>query len=308
MSKNDHGQRTEAAAAAPAAAHGGLVYHGKLQLRDAAAALAEHAERNGDFPVRRVEIYRRDVVVRKDAKAVPPEGGKPEGAVITEFSDESMRRAVFFAKNCDADFHSMITLTYPGEFPLDGRRVKTHLESFRQDFLKRYQRRGIWWLEFQKRGAPHFHIVTEVDLRECGDLTVKRRSGRRRGDSYLTCQDEETWLSRRWYAIVGSGDPRHLLAGVSWEVVEQTEGAIRYMATHGAKRKQKQVPKEYLGVGRFWGKIGKLRVDREGIATVDAAELFRVYGCDALSSRGRVKKYLYDAAGKFSFDEYAGFY
>ncbi|GAT32998.1 hypothetical protein TSACC_21403 [Terrimicrobium sacchariphilum] len=76
----------------------------------------------------------------------------------------------------------------------------------------------------------------------------------------------------------------------------------------GAKRKQKEVPKEYLGVGRFWGKIGKLKLYMEGVATVDAAEVFRAYGCDALSSRGRVKKYLYDAAGKFSFDEYAGLY
>ena len=77
-------------------------------------------------------------------------------------------------------------------------------------------------------------------------------------------------------------------------------GAIRYMATHGAKRKQKQVPKEYLSVGRFGGKIGKLHVDREGIATVDAAEVSRAYGCNALSSRVRVKKHLYDAARKFS--------
>lgn len=279
-------------------------------MKGAAAVLAEHAINNGDCPVIRAEIYRRDVVLRKDFKGKPPKGGKPAGAIITEFSDESLRAGLFVVKNCDCDFWSIITLTYPSVFPCDGRKVKAHLRAFREDYLKKYQRRGFWWLEFQRRGAPHFHILSEVDLQECGDLVLKRRRGKlnRGADSYLTHPPDEEWLAERWYRIVRSGDEKHRLAGVSWEAVEKSEGALRYMATHGAKRSQKKVPAEYLNVGRFWGRIGKIRVDRDGIATVNSEEVFQVYGQDALSSRGRVKKYLYDAAGKFSYDDYAGLY
>jgi len=310
----ERGHGTEAAAAAPDPARAGLVYHGKLQQkaphRGAFSVLAEHAINNGDSPVIRAEIYRRDVVLRKDFKGKPPKGGKPPGSVITEFTDESLRAGLFVVKNCDCDFWSMMTLTYPAEFPCNGQLVKYHLEDFRRHYLKRYQRRGFWFLEFQRRGAPHFHILSEVDLQECGDLVLKRRKGKwnRGADSYLTCPSEEDWLADRWYRVVGSGDPKHLLAGVSWEAVEKTEGAIRYMATHGAKRSQKKVPSDYQNVGRPWGRIGKIRVDRDGIATVNSEEVFQAYGQDALSSRGRVKKYLYDAAGKFTFDEYAGLY
>jgi len=40
-----------------------------------------------------------------------------------------------------------------------------------------------------------------------------------------------------------------------------------------------------------------------GVSTVDSVGVFEAVGSDALSSRGRLKKYLYDAAGKFSLDE-----
>lgn len=139
-------------------------------------------------------------------------------------------------------------------------------------------------------------------MAECGDIVCKRRNGRRAGQSYLTCQEEETWLARRWFKIVGSGDEKHLRAGVAWEVVEKTEGALRYAAAHAGKRKQKFVPKVFQNVGRFWGKIGDIRLERVGVSTVDTVGVFEAVGSDGLSSRGRVKKYLYDAAGKFSLD------
>lgn len=58
------------------------------------------------------------------------------------------------------NFHaSFITLTYGQQFPTPSL-AKRHLDNF----LKRIHRRwrycsGFWRFEFQKRGAPHFHII-----------------------------------------------------------------------------------------------------------------------------------------------------
>ncbi|MDZ7808806.1 MAG: hypothetical protein U5K71_17105 [Gracilimonas sp.] len=54
-----------------------------------------------------------------------------------------------------------VTLTYPKRFPSDGVTHKTDLDVF----IKRIQRKFgeglelLWKLEFQKRGAPHYHII-----------------------------------------------------------------------------------------------------------------------------------------------------
>lgn len=287
---------------AVAVASSGLVNHAILQPGTAALVMAAHAKTNRDYEVVAVEIYRRDCIVKKVSPGTVSREPSKRGAVV-EFSDKSMRKVVFVAKNCDCDFPSMITLTYPGEFPTDGRKVKKNLEAFRRVFLRRYQRRGLWWLEFQLRGAPHFHILCEVDLVDCGELVCRRRSGKRRDSSYMTSNDEEKWIARQWYEIVGSGDERHLRAGVAWEVIEKSDGALRYAAAHAAKRKQKDVPSGFSSVGRFWGVFGKVRVQREGVCRATAAEVFQAYGVEALSSRGRVRKYLYDGKDKFSYGE-----
>jgi hypothetical protein len=59
----------------------------------------------------------------------------------------------------------MLTLTYPGDWLAvapNGEAVKRHLAAL----AKRYERVWgeplvcIWKLEFQARGAPHFHLST----------------------------------------------------------------------------------------------------------------------------------------------------
>lgn len=52
-----------------------------------------------------------------------------------------------------------ITLTYPKHFP-DARTAKTHLFSLLKRIARHYpQASGFWRLEFQTRGAPHFHLI-----------------------------------------------------------------------------------------------------------------------------------------------------
>lgn len=183
-----------------------------------------------------IEIYKQDVVVRRygtPARKDPPPRGE-----ITQWSKKSRQRLAFVATNTDVKFRTMITLTYPQEFPSDGQTVKRHLDSF----LKWLRRETggmdyLWFLEFQKRGAPHFHILYSAQW-----------DRRRREEKALRFR-----VSCAWYRIVGSGDIKHLWAGCRTERIRKENGARNYAVKYASKMQQKTVPEGYRNVGRLWG-------------------------------------------------------
>lgn len=139
----------------------------------------------------------------------------------------------------------MVTLTYPEVFPTDGQVAKAHLKRFRERWRCRYGKpRGMWKLEFQQRGAPHFHLF--VGLPESED-------------------ELRAWLLQQWYEAVGSGDERHLYHGVDisrwrWGALGESRARVgEYFARHGAKgwqSYQNRVPVGYVSPGQFWGVWG----------------------------------------------------
>ncbi|MFA7346054.1 MAG: hypothetical protein WC003_17280 [Terrimicrobiaceae bacterium] len=195
----------------------------------------------------------------------------------------------------------MITLTYPAEFPTNGREVKRNFNFFRKRLLRRFPGiRGVWFLEFQKRGAPHFHILVSIKMNEHGEIHERtRRRGKQGPKSYKTVVTLEAMISEWWFTIVGSKDKKHLAAGCSWEMIENSDGALRYAAAHASKPNQKIVPKTFVEVGRFWGVIGKVEVPVVKTFIGDSAEVLARVGHHGISSKGRLKKYLWDSAGKF---------
>ncbi|MFA7345701.1 MAG: hypothetical protein WC003_15485 [Terrimicrobiaceae bacterium] len=221
--------------------------------------------------------------------------------MITEFSEQSRYRLLHTVKNADCDFFCMVTLTYPAQWESDGRKVKLHLRAF----IERMRRKwpaidGVWFLEFQKRGAPHFHLLLSLKLWEMGLLVERTRLHNKLGKrQYRTVAGVQEMLSLWWFEIVGSGDKKHLLAGCAAEVIEEAEGALRYAASHAGKPHQKKVPENYRNVGRFWGVIGGVKASCLDSKSSDAAEIFSKLGVSAMSNKGRVKKYLWDASGLF---------
>ena len=180
-----------------------------------------------------------EVVTQYDAEALRSGHGSTRSDV-GGFSRKSRRRLL---KLCASipwslfEVRMFTTLTYPDDFPTDGREVKRHLAAFRRRFERRYGKQAVVWkLEFQRRGAPHFHFL--LSLPAAVDIVEFR-----------------SWLSAAWYEVVGSGDLRHLLAGTQSEVAETDCG--RYFAygvkSTGSKEYQNQVPEGFQNVGRFWG-------------------------------------------------------
>lgn len=140
----------------------------------------------------------------------------------------------------------MVTFTYPAVFPTDGRVVKAQWDRLYARWVRHYGvPEGMWKMEFQGRGAPHFHVF--VGLPEAED-------------------ELRAWLLTAWYESVGSGDERHLYNGVDisrwrWGTLGQNAGKIgEYFARHGAKgwkSYQNQLPEGFTSPGRWWGVWGK---------------------------------------------------
>jgi hypothetical protein len=147
-------------------------------------------------------------------------------------------------------------LTYPADFPTDGRRVKRNLGAL----LDWFRRRGLgyfWIIEFQRRGAPHFH----------GFLTG------------LVTHDE---LSSAWNKIISADrleyfeDSAHLKNGVYLGVIENQDKLASYFTEYMKKLEQKIVPPQYDNVGRYWGFTRRLLQVKVQTVTATHRELSRL--------------------------------
>lgn len=173
-------------------------------------------------------------------KGVPRQFEGTVRSYISGFTAGSSGRMRRYLRECLPDYKFMLTLTYPGFFPSNGQTVKHHLKRFLQE-LKRYVARcggdverfsAFWFLEFQGRGAPHYHL-------------------------FLTDQFPKDWVATTWYFIVGSDDVRHQQAGTRIESIRAGRaGIMAYAAKYAVKNEQKVVPTDYENVGRFWGVTG----------------------------------------------------
>lgn len=199
-----------------------------------------HPTRGYDLgPIIGVQIYKRDVVVRRRGQR-HPNAAKPtaERGKVTMLSKKSRKRLAFIVTNTRVTLSTMITLTYPKEFPTNGMIVKRDLHAFlmwQGCFFKKPS--YVWFLEFQKRGAPHIHVLLDYPLPQNPDERI---------EMFYT-------IARRWYEIVGSGDEKHRQAGTRCETIRKRDGASRYALKYAYKCEQKTVPPAYQNVGRFWG-------------------------------------------------------
>jgi hypothetical protein len=211
--------------------------------------------------------------------------------VVTEWSRKS--RANMTRALSELDYRplfaegrppAMVTVTYPGEWLVvapSGAVVKKHLRALWKRYARVWGRPwiGPWKLEFQDRGAPHFHMfmvppVGTVPAPFAGTLAGTGPVAA--GDPVNFTQ----WLSMAWAAVVGHPDPeqfrRHLLAGTGVDWKEGARGTdpkrlAVYFTKHGGaaggKEYQHRVPEQWqtptTGPGRFWGYTGLERATAE---------------------------------------------
>lgn len=104
------------------------------------------------------KIYPDMVVVSENFTHKQTGGGRRNE--IHGFSKQSRYRLFRLLHSIRFERVSFVTLTYGNTFPLTGRSAKADLRRFRRSTNRRYGTlRAIWKLEYQKRGAPHFHLM-----------------------------------------------------------------------------------------------------------------------------------------------------
>ena len=154
---------------------------------------------------------------------------------VTQFTQRSRSRMLRKFSQVDRSSLSrslLVTLTYPRSFPTESSIYRRHFHSFSKRLRRTFPTScAIWKLEFQTRGAAHFHLIVM-------------------GVPFLA----RGWLSRAWYQIVGSGDERHFRAGTQVQRVHSTRKALTYASKYVAKVSTR-APAEHAG--RFWGVIGR---------------------------------------------------
>lgn len=182
---------------------------------------------------------------------------------IKDFSQDSrqrLQRKLATINEMECHLPDFLTLTYPGEWVPDAVLWKTHWHNFRRALVRQWPEVwGVWRLEFQKRGAPHFHCLLWNGPRVEGIEVWSTTKNKvivipKPGAISPHNQAVFDWISSTWYRIVGSGDPKHLAVGTRIEPIKSWHGVIYYASKYLAKLPEGSfVPVEYTG--RFWGVV-----------------------------------------------------
>jgi hypothetical protein len=141
-----------------------------------------------------------------------------------------------------------VTLTYPGNWSrwYDGRLVKADLQALFKRVRRHFGQEltAVWALEYQSRGAPHYHLCVD---------------GQGLGDHASFCR----WLAHAWNDLL-SGGRNHLrvhLGAVPGgrpcvEPVKARKAVSYYLTNYCTKEAQKKPPEQCSMPGRMWGIVG----------------------------------------------------
>ena len=161
---------------------------------------------------------------------------------ISGFTGRSKSRLAAYLRDAFADYRYMGTLTYPARYPNFGPEAKGHLDSYLKWHLAAMRRLAddsfrqaiCWFLEFQRRGAPHFHLfyTEHVDWSSAAKKWAD------------VIEQPDCWRTSTRYETLRSG----------------RGGTVSYARKYAAKQHQKDVPDGFRHVGRFWGVRGNRQV------------------------------------------------
>ena len=207
---------------------------------------------NQACPIVEVAIYRRGFILSRQSMGKSWDQQAPRRGRIEKRSRRSLSRLAFTAFNTSVEFKSMITLTYPVKVPTNGKSVQADLYQFLRRSRVRFGLYSyLWFLEFQRRGAPHYHILT----------TVKNPQQYHRNDMAKIWSE---WIVPYdyQYCEVATEKLFHVKQldvfkvhshQDAWAAIRKPDGAKRYVLKYALKPEQVIVPRGYQDVGRFWG-------------------------------------------------------
>jgi len=191
------------------------------------------------YPVYRMTVY--PGVIKVSRKCLLKEKRKLAAPrrKVKRWSKRSWNRLTFLVRSTSVSFSSLLTLTYctppktMGESKADLNRFLTKLRGFGVQY--------IWVLEFQTRGAPHYHILLDV----------------KQSELFTRARMAAMWIKSIRPIPPVAEQKKMTKVGehvTSWFDVWGEEGAKKYLLAYATKLSQKTPIGEYeQATGRFWG-------------------------------------------------------
>lgn len=167
-----------------------------------------------------------------DARVIP----RGERAEITEFSRQSRKRLMqLFASVAETavrDSAVFIGLTYHRDWPDTPAGCRAQLRAFLKSLRRKYPETAvIWRLEFQRRGAPHYHLLVV-------------------GTSFVDSELVTTW----WGDIAHGESEYHGRMATNTQQIKTWYHACAYVSKEIAKVSQSKWGEKN---GRYWGVEGR---------------------------------------------------
>jgi len=249
---------------------------------------------NQFFPVAGIWVYPGGVTVDRSCNLVFNRASYSHVRGKVEMvSRRSLSNLALLVRSTNVKFRSLLTLTYGANYPMSGKLAKKHLNHFLVASKRAFGAYDyIWVLEFQERGAVHFHIAStlpppgELEREEFARLWQRISTP----ESWMYCQLDivgrrlvqgQTLLTDRAVLDV------HMHPN-AWEKVRKGDSLHRYFAKYSTKIRQKEVPGWYSDVGRFWGASRDVRMPAGEYfhgGDADVRELAKEQGRDVASWR-----------------------
>jgi len=224
---------------------------------------------------------------------------------VDSFSDKSRKRLFDWLNEIDwqvAGLPLFVSLTYGQEFP-DPRQAKLHLRSLWMRLRRLHEKCGVLWkLEFQNRGAPHFHLLvfgpTFIDMDRMASMwgeVVGQGYWDHSGDSprppFTRVEALRSVRGVKWYCgkyiakelhvpgmmrRAATPSPGGEVPAAAASVEEQGESPWFNSAPYSAARTgstSSPAVKGVPSVGRIWGVMGREFVPRLENRTLTVAPL-----------------------------------
>ena len=156
---------------------------------------------------------------------------------VERFTNQSRRRLFkqLLKLNTGHEYH-FITLTYPKEYSLDFAVWKADLHKLSSGLRYHYPKIGfIWKLEYQKRGAPHFHLLAYIP-------------------SVHHIKELRDTVRKSWRKIIGETSTRSFQYSVQVDAVQDIKASVFYLALYQTKDLNERTD---IPSGRVWGIYGR---------------------------------------------------
>lgn len=206
---------------------------------------------NLDYPTIGVSVFLGVAVVKRQGNREQGLFLRPKRGRVTYLSRRSLSKLAFLVTVNSGWLKSMITLTYPVNYPISGKEAKGDLNAFLVA-LKRHHKgvRYIWFMEFQERGAPHFHILLDQSR-------PPRSEVRKMSEIWCNIVAPVDWrysrLSDRYELSLRDACEYFNYRDEFWENQKKPDGLAHYAVCYATKLEQKKPPEWFNLTGRFWG-------------------------------------------------------